>query len=91
MVSNSCMCQCVAVCCSVLQCVTVRCGALRCVAVRCSALQGGAVRCSVLQCIAVRCSVAVRCIEVSWRQTTVRYDLTNTPVTHSHELNLTHS
>ena len=41
---NTCVLQCVAVCCRVLQCVAVCCSVLQCVAVCCS----------VLQCVAVR-------------------------------------
>ena len=51
--SNTCVLQCVAVCCSVLQCVAVCCSVLQCVAACCS------VSCSVLQCVAVCCSCSM--------------------------------
>jgi len=47
------LCQCVAVCCSVLQRSAMCCSLLQCVAVCCSVLQCVAVCCSVLQCVAV--------------------------------------
>jgi len=46
------LCECVAVCCSVLQCVAVFCSMSQCVAVCCSVSQRVAVCCSVSQCVA---------------------------------------
>jgi len=53
--ANTCVLQCVAVCCSVLQCVAVCCSVLQCVAVCCSVLQ---ITC-VLQCVTINACVAV--------------------------------
>ena len=52
---ESLMCQCVAVCCSVVQYVAVCCSVVQYVAVCCSVLQCGAVCCSVLQCVCAMC------------------------------------
>jgi len=60
------ICQCVAVCCSMLQYVAVCCSALQCIVACCNVLQCVVVRCSVLQCVAtVRCipdQVVVQCV-----------------------------